>query len=76
MRSTIIVLITVIALIIPDFSVFLNLVGSICCGAVAFVLPPILYNLQFKASMSVSRTCLNYAVILFGVVGSTLSVIN
>ena len=48
MRSTIIVLITIVALIIPDFAVFLNIVGAICCTIVAFVLPPILYNMQFK----------------------------
>ena len=44
MRSVVIMLVTCVALIIPDFTTFLDIMGAIAAGAVAFVFPPLLYN--------------------------------
>ena len=44
MRITIIVLVTIIALFVPNFAFFTNVIGAVCCTAIAFIYPPILYN--------------------------------
>ena len=75
-RSVIIIIITIVSLSIPNFSIFLNLAGSICCSIVAFILPPLLYNIEFRDTMTTTRKYVNYLVMLFGIAGSTLSVVN
>jgi amino acid permease len=47
-RSVIVWLITGIALLIPNFTDFLNIAGSIGSAAIAFILPPLLYLVEFK----------------------------
>ena len=44
MRSLVILVVTGVALIIPDFTTFLDISGSLGAGVIAFVLPPLLYN--------------------------------
>ena len=44
MRSLVICVVTGIALIIPDFTVFLDIAGALGAGVIAFILPPLLYN--------------------------------
>jgi len=44
LRSIVIFGVTGIALIIPNFTDFLNIAGSMGAGMIAFVLPPLLYN--------------------------------
>jgi amino acid permease len=72
-RSLIILLITGIALLIPDFTDFLNIAGSIGSAAIAFVLPPILYLIEFKGTLSKPMIGFNYFIILFGVAGAVYS---
>ena len=47
MRSLVIIFVTGVALIIPDFTTFLDIAGSLGAGVIAFILPPLLYNEQF-----------------------------
>lgn len=51
MRSLVIIAITGIALIIPDFTIFINIAGALGAGVLAFILPPLLYNAEFKDSI-------------------------
>lgn len=51
-RSVIIWVITGIALMIPNFTDFLNIAGSIGSAAIAFVLPPLLFLKEFKGELS------------------------
>ena len=74
MRSFVIVCITGIALIIPDFTVFLDIAGALGAGVIAFVLPPLLYNEEFKESVPNWKKYSNWAICVFGVVGCTLSI--
>ena len=69
-------LVTGIALIIPDFTTFLDIVGALGAGTLAFILPPLLYNAQFKNTISKARKYSNFAIVLFGVSGITLSVVT
>ena len=44
MRTFVMICITCIALIIPDFTVFLDIAGALGAGVIAFILPPLLFN--------------------------------
>ena len=48
MRSVIVWIITGVALIIPNFTDFLNIAGAIGSAAIAFILPPLLYLIEFR----------------------------
>ena len=71
--SLVIMIVTGIALIIPDFTTFLDIMGAIAAGTVAFILPPLLYNEQFKDTISPSLKYAHWGLVLFGVIGSILS---
>ena len=73
MRSLVIMMVTGIALIIPDFTTFLDIMGAIAAGTVAFILPPLIYNKQFETSISPSKKYLHWGIVAFGVIGSILS---
>ena len=68
--------VTGVALIIPDFTTFLDIVGALGAGTLAFILPPLLYNAQFKDTITTAKKFSNYAIVFFGVGGITLSVVT
>ena len=75
-RSIIIVFITLVASVIPDFTLFLDIAGALGAGVIAFILPPLLYNAEFKETIQPWKKYSNYAIIVFGVVGCTISIVN
>ena len=76
MRSFVIFCITGIALIIPDFTVFLDIAGALGAGVIAFILPPLLYNKEFEDTVENWKKYSNWAICVFGVVGCTLSIVT
>ena len=76
MRSFIIVCVTGVSLIIPDFTVFLDIAGALGAGVIAFILPPLLYNKEFRHIMPSWKRYTNWVIVLFGVAGSTLSIVS
>jgi proton-coupled amino acid transporter len=72
-RSLIVWLITGISLLIPDFTDFLNIAGSIGSAAIAFVLPPLLFLAQFKGQITTPVVAFNWFIIVFGVCGAVYS---
>jgi amino acid permease len=72
-RSVIIWLITGIALLIPNFTDFLNIAGSIGSAAIAFILPPILYLKEFEGELSKSIIYFNWFIVVFGFAGAIYS---
>ena len=76
MRSLVICCVTGIALLIPDFTVFLDIAGSLGAGVIAFILPPLMYNVQFKDTIKPSSKYFNYFILIFGVVGIIISLAN
>ena len=66
--------VTGVALIIPDFTTFLDISGSLGAGMIAFVLPPLLYNKQFEGSIPKWKLYTNCLICAFGVIGSIFSV--
>lgn len=75
MRSCVIVGVTSIALVIPDFTVFLDIAGALGAGVVAFILPPLLYNTEFAETIPNWKKYSNWGICVFGVVGCTLSIV-
>ena len=75
MRSLVIFACTGIALVIPDFTTFLDIAGALGAGAIAFILPPILYNAEFADSVPAWKKYSNWGICVFGVVGCTLSIV-
>ena len=63
-------------MVIPDFTVFLDIAGALGAGVIAFILPPLLYNEEFKDSISACKKYSNWFICLFGVVGCTLSIVQ
>ena len=47
MRSLVIFFTTGIALIIPNFTIFLDIAGALGACVIAFIFPPLLYNKEF-----------------------------
>ena len=76
MRMALIVIVSVVALIVPNFAFLTNVVGAVCCSAVAFIIPVLLYNEQFKNTITWSRWVVNCGVILFGTFGGVMSLRN
>lgn len=74
MRSGVIILITCVALIIPDFTIFLDIAGSLGAGVIAFVLPPLMYNKEFENVIPGWKKWTNYLIVLFGGIGCFLSI--
>jgi solute carrier family 36 (proton-coupled amino acid transporter) len=72
-RSIIIWIITGVALVIPNFTDFLNIAGSISSAAIAFILPPLLYMVEFKGELSKPIVIINWLIVAFGVSGAIYS---
>ena len=75
-RSLVICSVTGIALLIPDFTTFCDIAGALGAAVVAFILPPLMYNNQFADTITPTRKYAHYALIAFGVCGSTISIVN
>ena len=72
-RSVIVWIITGIALIIPNFTDFLNIAGSIGSAAIAFVIPPLIYLEEFKDEVSMPVKLFNWFIMAFGTGGAIYS---
>eukprot|EP00347_Sterkiella_histriomuscorum_P016346 403353544 len=72
-RSLIIILTTIICMVIPTFTDFINIAGSIGSATVAFIFPQILYLKQFPY-ISNAKKVLCWSVLWFGVFGSLYSI--
>ena len=72
-RTAVIWVVTGIALIIPNFTDFLNIAGSIGSAMIAFILPPLLYMRQFRETVSLPYMGLCWFTIFFGAAGAIYS---
>ena len=73
-RSIIVWLVTGISLLIPNFTDFLNIAGSVGSTMIAFVLPPLLYMHEFKRELGLPLKIANWAIVVFGILGGGYSV--
>jgi len=63
-----------VAMAVPHFALFANLIGALACSCLAFVLPAVFYLKLYKGEISGFHRCVCYCSVLFGVVGGTISV--
>jgi len=68
-----ILLITGLSLLIPSFTDFVNIAGALGGATITCIMPPLLYNIEFKDTISTAHKYFNWAIIVFGVVGAVLS---
>jgi len=61
-------------MLIPNFTDFLNIAGSLGAALIAFILPPIFYNKQFEDTITPCTKYSNWGIVAFGVIGGALSI--
>lgn len=76
-RLFLIVIVTLCAIVIPKFVDFLNIMGSLGAGALAFILPPI-YHIQCFGikNLPMYSVAFDFFLIAFGFAGSIYSMYN
>jgi hypothetical protein len=62
-----------LAISIPHFGLFLNLIGSCGCSLLAFIFPALINIRAFGENASRRFLYLNYGLVVFGVVGGSMS---
>lgn len=72
-RTAFVIITAIIAMSVPKFGLFINLVGSVACTALAFIVPVLCYNVAFKGEMSKAKIVGHYMLIVGGCIGGALS---
>ena len=75
LRSGLVLLSVVLALSIPEFSLFVSLVGAVGSSLLAFILPCVFYMWIFRHTRPKWHMALNGILVVFGVVGSAVSIV-
>ncbi|KAL5562329.1 hypothetical protein UlMin_032076 [Ulmus minor] len=63
-----VLLVSLVALFVPNFADFLSLVGSCVCCALGFVLPSLFHFLVFKDEMGWAGWCSDLSIFVLGIV--------
>ena len=66
LRTFTVLFIGMLATIVPKFGLFVNLLGSLACTALAYIIPIFLYNRMCEDLVSVWRRRFHYLLIVFG----------
>jgi len=66
-RWATVLVVTLVALLVPNFADFLSLVGSSVCVVLGFVLPSLFHLQAFKNELSITRIVVDVLVFLIGV---------
>jgi solute carrier family 36 (proton-coupled amino acid transporter) len=72
-RTIMVILTAVLAMIVPKFGLFINLIGSFACTALGFVLPVQIYNRLYWRELSTKRKWAHRVIIVFGVICGVVS---
>ncbi|KAG2331771.1 hypothetical protein Bca4012_018649 [Brassica carinata] len=68
LRWLLVLAVTLVALLVPNFADFLSLVGSSVCCALGFVLPALFHLIVFKDEIGWKQRTLNSGIVLLGFV--------
>ncbi|EEF40715.1 amino acid transporter AVT3B [Ricinus communis] len=68
LRWVVVLLVSLVALLVPNFADFLSLVGSSVCCALGFVLPSLFHLMVFKDELSWKGLAIDTTILVFGVV--------
>jgi len=72
-RTSAVILTAIIAMSVPKFGLFINLVGSVACTALAFIIPIKIYNTVFVKEITKVRKWLHLGIVVAGLIGGSLS---
>lgn len=72
-RTTCVVFSGVTAMVVPKFGLFINLVGSVACTILAFIVPVLCYNKAFEKEITKQKKIMHYALLVIGAFGGCLS---
>ncbi|XP_055808640.1 amino acid transporter AVT3B-like [Solanum dulcamara] len=67
MRWILVLAVTMVALLVPNFADFMSLVGSSTCCTLGFILPALFHYQVFKGDMDRKRTLMDLGLIALGV---------
>ncbi|KAF8113282.1 hypothetical protein N665_0052s0005 [Sinapis alba] len=68
LRWLLVLAVTLVALLVPNFADFLSLVGSSVCCALGFVLPALFHLMVFKDEIGWKQQTLNSGIVVLGLV--------
>ena len=60
-------------MIVPKFGLFINLIGSFACTALAFILPVQMYNKTHEGELSRRRKTMHLILVIFGCICGAIS---
>ena len=72
-RTILVFLTATSALIVPKFGLFINLIGSFACTALAFILPVQMYNITHQDELSKRTKIAHTILMVFGTVCGCIS---
>ena len=75
LRTLMVILTACGAMIVPKFGLFINLIGSFACTALAFILPVHIYNKVHKEEISTKWRYIHHVLVAFGCICGTISFI-
>ncbi|KAL1215517.1 Amino acid transporter AVT3B [Cardamine amara subsp. amara] len=68
LRWVLVLAVTLVALLVPNFADFMSLVGSSVCCALGFVLPAYFHLMVFKNEMGWKQWALDVGIVLLGII--------
>ncbi|KAL5706060.1 Amino acid transporter avt3c [Ranunculus cassubicifolius] len=68
LRWIVVLGVSIVALLVPNFADFMSLVGSSVCGILGFVLPALFHLLTFKGDMQRGAKILDIVIVSFGAI--------
>ena len=63
----------IMAMIVPKFGLFINLVGAFACTALAFIMPVWIYNKVHKNELTKGKKYFHYFLVLFGCIAGAIA---
>jgi proton-coupled amino acid transporter len=63
----------IIAVSVPKFGLFVNLLGAMSGTVLAFVMPTMIYNKVYKDEISRVRQFIHFVLVVFGVIVGTMA---
>eukprot|EP01025_Chloroclados_australasicus_P021905 TRINITY_DN22838_c0_g2_i2.p1 TRINITY_DN22838_c0_g2~~TRINITY_DN22838_c0_g2_i2.p1 ORF type:complete len:437 (+),score=36.36 TRINITY_DN22838_c0_g2_i2:160-1470(+) len=73
-RTTAVILISIVAISVPAFGIFIALIGSLCCSLLAFVIPSACHLSLFGNELELVPYAIDWFMIVFGCVGAIFGV--
>lgn len=72
-RSFCVIVTAMVAMGVPQFGLFINLIGSVACTMLAFFVPVKIYNTVHKDEMTKHKRWLHTMICILGGIGGALS---